>query len=225
MKSTETSDSANMLWEIKIGAPLVIAFTGQARGLNELANFEFVKSTRVSDCSKIFCRDPNMSFYHLGIDDSTSNIREVCTKLSQKIEEMQPSKVTCVGVSAGGFASLLFGHMLRVDRVHAFGPQTILHEDWGIEHDDSTIRNCKLHNVELAPENDFRDLQKVLSSYNGKTKYKVHVGRNCQQDLYHLEHIQDCPGVEGVLYDGEAHACATHILNGQGRLGTMIMED
>jgi len=41
---TENWDSPNLVWEEKEGAPLIAAFTGMARGLNELANFEFRES-------------------------------------------------------------------------------------------------------------------------------------------------------------------------------------
>jgi hypothetical protein len=51
---TENWDSPNIVWEEREGAPLIAAFTGMARGLNELANFEFGKTFKPMEYSKIF---------------------------------------------------------------------------------------------------------------------------------------------------------------------------
>ena len=225
MQDTESGSSPNLMWEIVPGAPLVIAFTGMAHGLNELANFEFVKSTKRFEWSKIFCRDPNHAFYHLGIDDRTKNANDLVIRLRELIVEMFPSRITCIGVSAGGYAALLFGHLLKADTVHAIGPQVVLHEQWGIEHNDPTIYGsaAQLNYAGLAPENDFRDLPKILSSYNGKTKYFIHVGKNCQQDLNHAEELVGCSGMELVLHPCPAHACAGPLLRDSGQLENILL--
>jgi hypothetical protein len=226
MLNTEDWESPNITWEILPGAPLIIAFTGMARGLNELANFEFGKTFKPMEYSKIFVRDPHLSFYQYGVGEGTHNVWDVRDRLADVIEPMRPSKIICVGVSAGGYAALLFGHMLKVDTAHAFGPQVILHKQWGIDHNDATIRDTQLHQgPPLLPENDFRDLPKVLEQGNGKTRYKVHIGNECTTDLNHARLIEHCPGVELVLYPGNAHAVATQILRAQGRLGEVITND
>lgn len=223
MRDTEAPDCPNLSWEINPGKFLVIAFAGMARGLNELANFEFVKTTEEMDCSKIFCRDEIRSFYHEGISEEITTIPSTVVRLKKLIEEMSPSRITCIGVSAGGYAALVFAHLLGADTAHAFGPQTMLHKQWGLDHTDPTIIGCEtLHNAELSPENDFRDLSTVLENYNGKTKYYIHIGKDCEQDLNHARRVENSPGVEIVFYDGHSHACAAHILRGQNRLGKVI---
>ncbi len=230
MRDTEAPDCPNLSWETNSGKSLVIAFAGMARGLNELANFEFVKTTREMDCSKIFCRDAIRCFYHRGLGDGIANIPDIAARLQELIQEMSPSRITCVGVSAGGYAALLFAHLLKADTAHAFGPQTMLHKQWGLDHTDPTIIGCnELHDVELSPENDFRDLSKVLNTYNGKTKYYIHVGQDCTQDLNHALPLETLSGVEVVRYgtnsfaDVSSHACAAHILRGKGILGKTII--
>lgn len=224
--NTEDENSPNLMAEIIPNTPLIIAFTGMARGLNELANFEFVKSTRGFSCSKIFCRDPNLAFYHLGIDNETSSVVDVLHKLKGQVEKAAPTRVTCVGVSAGGFAALLFGHLLKADMVHAFGPQTILYKDWGVSHKDPTVYTCEnLHAAVLMPGNDFRDLNPVLSNYNGKTSYKVHIGTgvDCEQDGHHADNISACEGVEVLTYPCDGHACAVAFVKDKGVLGQLVL--
>ncbi len=222
MRDTEDYDCPNLMWESNPGSLLVIAFTGMARGLNELANFEFVKATKEVNCSKIFCRDSTHNFYHPGLGEGLPNIPAVAERLRELIEEMSPTKITCVGVSAGGYAALLFGHLLEADTVHAFGPQIMLDRQWGLDHDDNTVYDSTLHALEIAPENDFRNLPRVLENHNGKTSYYLHVGRDCKLDLNHSNLIEHLPSVEVVLYEGEAHACAAHVLRGKGTIGEVI---
>ena len=222
MRDTEDYNCPNLMWESNPGTLLVIAFTGMARGLNELANFEFVKTTKEMDCSKIFCRDPDYNFYQGGIGKDFPNIPAVASRLQELIKEMSPSRVTCVGVSAGGYAALLFGHLLKANTVHAFGPQIMLDRQWGLDHNDSTIYNSKLDKLEITPENDFRNLPKVLENHNGKTTYYIHVGQDCETDLNHVRLVENLPNVEVVLYEGDAHACAAHVLRGRGTLGEVI---
>lgn len=223
IEDTESSDSENLMYDITPGQPLVIAFTGMARGLNELANFEFVKVTKDIVCSKIFCRDPHFVFYHRGVDDRINNILRLRMRLEELVEEARPSKIICVGVSAGGYAALLFGHFLIADQVHAFGPQTFLFKEWGVENEDSTIENCKIHNLDLHPLDDYRDLKIPLSQYNGKTFYNIHIG-NCRQDILHADNVGGCFGIKVKRYQCGSHACASQILKSQGKLGAVIME-
>lgn len=224
--NTEDESSPNLMAELVPNSPLIIAFTGMARGLNELANFEFVKSTRDLSCSKVFCRDPNFSFYHRGIDSETASITDVLLKLKEQVEKATPTKIVCIGVSAGGFAALLFGHLLKADTVHAFGPQTILYKEWGITHKDPTVYTCEnLHSAVLTPGNDYRDLSLVLSNYNGKTSYKVHIGTgvDCEQDGYHADNISACEGVEVLTYPCDGHACAVAFVKDKGVLGQLVL--
>lgn len=220
---TENS-SEHLAYNLSPGTPAVIAFTGMASGLNELANFEFVKTIHNFPFSKIFVRDPHFSFYHKGIDSTIKSIPALSLRLSEILREGKASRVACVGVSAGGYAALLMGHLLKVTCVHAFGPQTILYRQWGLENDDPTIYNCEvLHSPSILPEEDFRDLKKVLAVGNGITKHYVHIGKS-DCDERHAINLQGIPNVEIVRYDCEGHACASHVLKKEGRLGNLIYE-
>ena len=86
----------------------------------------------------------------------------------------------------------------------------------------STIYNSKLEKLEIASENDFRNLPKFLENHNGKTVYHIHVGRDCEQDLNHARLVEHLPSVKVVLYEGDSHACAGHVLRGRGTLGQVI---
>ena len=188
---TESADSPNLFWYGRPGSPAVIAFTGMARGLNELANFEFVKTTAQMPVSKVFVRDPHFCFYHRGIDANCHSIPGLRTQLSLVLEECSPTRLVCLGVSAGGFAALLFGHLLGADKVHAFGPQTVLLPG---EFQDHTVETSPLQQLSLSEEDDFRDLRKLLATHNGKTSYNIHIGRDRCDEL-HAQALENLPGV------------------------------
>jgi hypothetical protein len=223
---TEAWDEPHIKWETHPGKLLVIAFAGMASGLNELANFEFGKTTGPMDCSKIFCRDKYHAFFHLGFKNSKeiTNINQIAARLQELIDEMSPSRISCIGVSAGGYAALLFGHLLEADTVHAFGPQVMLLKQWGIDNADGTVADCQLlHDAEIAPENDFKDLPKVLENYNGKTEYHTHVCNDSPEDLRHIELIKHLPHMEIIYYGAGGHAGAAKVLKGEGTLAATIV--
>lgn len=52
------------------------------------------------------------------------NFDEVYSRIIQEIESSHPKYIICIGSSAGGFASILFGQKLRADVVFSFMPRT-----------------------------------------------------------------------------------------------------
>ncbi len=47
-------------------------------------------------------------------------------KLKSDIKNINPKYVTVIGTSGGGFSAILFGHLLKANFVHAFGPTTYI---------------------------------------------------------------------------------------------------
>ena len=48
--------------------------------------------------------------------------------IKSKITAKKYNKIIGIGCSAGGYAAILFGHLLNFDKVIAFSPQTVLNE-------------------------------------------------------------------------------------------------
>jgi hypothetical protein len=207
MLDTEREDTPNIMWEISKGEPVVIAFTGMADRLHEMS-FEWVNSTRQKSCSKIYCKDPDRLWFH------TWTLEDLEAKLRDLLSEMNPSRVTCIGASAGGYAAIYFGHVLEADRVHAFGPQTYISKGM-IHYENKTIM---MYEMGLPCHN----LKDILLQDNGKTGYKIHTGSE-EQDLLHASNLEGSPGVEVVRYSCDTHACASQLLKSQGILHKIIM--
>lgn len=75
---------------------------------------------------EIFIRDVNKSWYFNGINNKCANIRSVVDLLKTLT---QGYKVITVGSSAGGYAAVLFGSLLKAHRIFAFSAQYDL-TDW-----------------------------------------------------------------------------------------------
>jgi hypothetical protein len=101
--------------------PLVISFTGSG-GVNNFKSILF-KNFR---CHSIFLNDFNKRWYLNGIPGLGSTVDEVVKSLKQLISTFNYSKLIILGISAGGYAALLFGSLLGADTILSFCPQTLL---------------------------------------------------------------------------------------------------
>lgn len=106
----------------------IVAFSGHG-GAFATPTFEFVKflKTHYPDADKYFYADKFHSWYHKGIKGLTEDIDETVDYLRERVANYK--KVLLVGVSAGGYAAILFGSLLEVDCVISFIPQTIISEE------------------------------------------------------------------------------------------------
>lgn len=81
----------------------------------------------MNTCDLHFFTDPHQCWYHKGIKNITNNIDETILYLNNIIEHGHYKKVIFMGVSAGGYAAILFGSLCNnINNVISFMPQTRL---------------------------------------------------------------------------------------------------
>jgi hypothetical protein len=157
-------------------------------------------------------RDFNQGWYHLGVDRNCGSFEMVIQELTKLIAQLGPNTITLTGTSAGGYASLAFGHFLKVDFVHALAPQTFIdpinrrrigEKRWQREVDNIYFNQ--------PTSNWFYDLRNLLKDYNGKTYYNIHVCTGHDLDLSYAEHIEDLPGINIEQYGCDAHNIAQYL--------------
>ena len=111
---------------------------------------------------KLFLRDIDRKYYLTGLKNSTNNIEETIELIRNLVSVKRYKKTVSVGASAGGFAAILFGNLLKFSKVIAFNPQTAISDEKEIVIKDKfyTVDVCKrLRN--LNPSNAL--YQKCLS--------------------------------------------------------------
>lgn len=130
----DSNDSFFIPEDNRPGAPLIISFQGfnsklvehyparvrfEEVNYNDLIKLKFAFigfSKQYNNYNYIFVRDVYQTWYQINFDAYISFLKD-------EIKNLKPSKVICVGISAGGFAALLFGQKLSADLVFAFSPR------------------------------------------------------------------------------------------------------
>jgi pimeloyl-ACP methyl ester carboxylesterase len=107
------------------GAPLVITFGFYSANeppsfgyYGRLKKLEMLSGQKIN---KILVRDKKYKWYHYGIEGFGDDVMEVTKKLNDIIEKLSPSKIFTMGQSMGGYAAILYGALLQVDKIIAFG--------------------------------------------------------------------------------------------------------
>jgi uncharacterized protein YneR len=160
---------------------LIISFAGSGDGVGMLNLFEFKNFLKqnYSNYDRHFYIDYDHVWYHKGIKDISTNIDETVKYLQEKINKY--SQVIFIGSSAGGYAAILFGSLLKVNIVITFNAQTLL----------PAYRN----GIELQKE--YRDLKFVI---NNETQYFIHgdISIKDENDLHHIKHTNNLININNV---------------------------
>jgi predicted esterase YcpF (UPF0227 family) len=107
---------------------LIISFAGSGSSFNNMPIFEFKNflTTHFPKVSLLFLKDDNLAWYNQGIVGISTDVHTTAEYLRKKIQSYK--RVMFIGSSAGGYAAILFGSLLRVNMVVAFRPQTKLNK-------------------------------------------------------------------------------------------------
>jgi hypothetical protein len=105
---------------------VICCFGGISLKMGGIPPFEFLNylstSIHKNQCDLLFYIDKNQCCYHKGIDGISNNIEETVEYLNNKIRTYE--KIIFMGVSAGGYASILFGSLCKnVTHVIGFIPK------------------------------------------------------------------------------------------------------
>ena len=166
-------------YDLKTG-PVIVIFCS---GLKP----EFYANTK--DFSRVFLYDTESLWFQKEID----SIRRFLDSI--------PDKTMTLGVSRGGYAALLFGHLYGL-RVLAFSPQTRLYDDRWPE-----IKEAR----KVSKHTEFFDLSFV------EGRNTVYFCKDNPKDEEHASRIK----AEIHLVDGKQHNSAS-VLKSQGKLGDVI---
>jgi hypothetical protein len=208
---SQVSDRSNILVEEGTDPrKLIIAFTGFQGALN-VPVFDFLSATGLLGASRILLRDPSHLLYMRGCRPDAPGLAGLHRRLAREINRLAPEHVTCVGTSSGGYAAILYGHLLGADRVHAFAPivyasgwLTLFNGDW--KHFRTRVMARHLAYELMFPWLwKYRNLPQLLRAWNGTTEYTIHVCADNKDDMSRIEVFSGIPHVEI-----SAHPCSTH---------------
>ena len=211
-----------ILTDLNDHSNLLVSFGGIRQGLG-IPVFEFYNSISDINCDKIYFRDFNQSWYQKGVDSELNHITKVTEYLKSIVRSHKYDNICFLGNSMGGYASILFGSTLNVDKVIAFSPQTsisrlyrLLNFDlrWGKQ--ITQVHHFK-HKVKA-----YFDLKKYLkhnSSY--QTQIHIYYSLNDKLDKKHAERLGPENNVTLHPIEEGGHAVAKVVRN-RGELKSLI---
>jgi uncharacterized protein (TIGR02466 family) len=109
---------------------LLLIFSGKG-GNNSGPTFIFHNFLKEYRMDKLFLRDLDFSWFLNNdkfFDEGNTNIDRVLNLIKNFIKPRH-KKIFTIGASAGGYASILFGHLLDVSGCMAFAPQTLINKN------------------------------------------------------------------------------------------------
>ena len=163
---------------IKKSQNIIICFGGMAEKFAQMLPFEFMRylSGIYDDVDMCFYVDRHQCWYHNGLKGITTNIDDTIEYLKSIINGHTYDKIIFMGVSAGGYAAILFGSLCGATHVVSFIPQTILEE----------------------PINDkFKNLRDFI---NPKIKYLLYgnIGIKDKTNIHHIHHCYNISDFDNV---------------------------
>jgi len=104
---------------------LIVSFAGYNKLFGGIPRFEFANflNAHFANTDRQFYVDCRMDLYHRGIAGISKTVDETVEYLKTEIDGYK--RVVFIGVSAGGYAAILFGSLLNIASVVAFIPQTL----------------------------------------------------------------------------------------------------
>jgi hypothetical protein len=191
---------------------LFYVYTGVARGLM-INPILFFKKTRLLERNVVIFQDRERAFYQKGVSPAL-NTFEAFLAWQAAFHERMPHvrRLFCLGTSMGGYAALLFGHLLGAEEVWAFSPSTAL----------GRRRRAQMSDVVIPRERS--NLATLLGTPNGShTKYNVFYSRDLRRDELAAKRIARCDGVTMCPQPEGGHNIVNVLLE-RDQLDTLLPE-
>lgn len=177
-----------------------------------------------TNIDKLFLRDINCRYYIAGIKNSTTNFKDTITMYKDLINKKKYKKIVALGCSAGGYAAILYGQLLGIDKIIAFSPQTVLNslkEDligdiYNAPKTCQWLRSLNLDNAEYQKALDLNNYR----PFNTPIDIHYSVNGNKGIDKKHAVYLQS-PNCNIFEHPGNDHMIAL-TLRDQGKLKAII---
>lgn len=199
---------------------LILAFTGGAQKFAGRNPFQFFVEGGLHKDPILLIKDQSRTCLMQGIPPEYDTFEKLVTQLRAFVDEHPHNKLLCTGTSSGGFSALLFGHLLGADKVVAFSPYTYISREKFIENSDPAYeRAIKYIAQSMADEATYQsvlkymDLKPLLSNWNGKTSYDIHVSQDSEWDVMRANYLSDCPNVNIHLHPYDTHGLVSRLMD------------
>lgn len=220
-KSIESSNKGILVNE-KGSKHLLVSFGGVNQGLG-MPVFEFFNSINDLKCDKIFFRDFSQMWYQKGVDDVVNDINSLMNFINNEIIKNKYTKVIFLGNSMGGYAAILLGVLIKVDRVISFAPQTFIDKKKRFFFGDRRWAR-QMNNIHKNKNKykQFFDLKEVIKKHTDlNQQIDVYYSSKHRLDRIHAERLKGFKNVNLHDYNKGGHA-VVKILRDSGELNALL---
>lgn len=196
---------------------LFLSFGGVRMGAG-IPPKEFHASLKGRDAPGYFIKDFRQSWYQEGLLGHSHDVAGTVEVLRALVARHSPKHVVTLGVSAGGYAAMLFGTLLGVDRVAAFSPQI-----------DVSHQVVKLYSgFDTPPPRQFvgeegaASLSTLLGAQARLPDIRIYYGDAQEHDVASAEQLKDIAGVTLVPQAGVSDHPVTVALKRNGQLSEIL---
>ena len=187
---------------------LVLAFTGWAGKLHLQAG-KFLYHSGLRNASKIVIYDKSRLKTLGGFPPRFVDFDACFQFVKEEISEIPHKYLVCVGTSGGGHSAMLYAHLLNADSAVVFSTYPYLKKETIRAMHDPAAK-MMADQIELFDQlpmqaKKYFDLDKVLATWNGTTRYSMHASANHKWDAKRTLYMQRVPGVEIKLHPYDAH--------------------
>lgn len=220
------TDKDDYYFEDNSGDTLLVLFSGMGwkNSIPTFIFYNFLKEYKNID--KLFLRDIDCRYYLTGLKNNTKDLNSTIELIKDLTSVKKYKKVVALGCSAGGYAAILYGHLLKFDKVITFSPQVVLNnkKDEIIGDIYNAPKTCEwLRNKNLKDE----FYQKCLDLKNlipFDTQIDIHYAKSANNgvDKKHALYLESekCKIIE---HDSNTHLLALE-LRDKGKLKEIIDE-
>ncbi len=188
---------------------LLVCFS--ARHITPKCRYHFLDFMANFPGKKLFVRDIQDAWYNKGLPGITRNVEQTSIYLKNIIDQQDIEKIVFLGASSGGYAALLFGYLLDVDEIHAFGAQT-------------KIPNSPEEIALLTDlESSYFDLATVYQKKSVSSNCHLYFDNQFPPDREHAHHLKQITNLELHGYEAEVGHKISLWLKHQGLLSSIIL--
>jgi hypothetical protein len=205
---------------------------------DRLPQFDFYGRTKKLEktidkpLNRILIRDITNSWYHHCVTGLGENIDEVVVNLRKIIEQIQPSRVITLGQSMGAYAAIMFGQLLEVDRVLAFGTLSFLEPEKAREIDDTRWLSIMETLVTEQLKIKYLDLLQLCQNSKYHPDLKIFYGQkpdpetrgNLNLDDFHANRMAVLPNCSLYPYPDSGHAIVKYLID-NGLIDRLLIEN
>jgi hypothetical protein len=161
-----------------------------------------------------------------------SNVDEIAISLRKLIEKIEPSRVITIGQSMGAYAAIMFGQLLKVDRILAFGTLSFLEPEKMREIDDT---RWLLSSEQLAVEGlkvKYFDLLQLCQNSCDRPDLRIFYGQKPDPDTkgevnlddFHARRMAVLPNCTIYPHADSGHAIVQYLIDNKS-IDRLLLEN